>query len=115
METISCHTNQSSYPKILLTLRLIIYGHGDRRSYFLANKDLVFPATDLCNKNISFLEKLSVRARSDEQSFFGKDQLSQKLWQSICVQIQQRKILQTLSKNLCLCFFVCFAGLAKGR
>ena len=44
----------------------------------------------------------SLRARSDEQFFFGKDQLSQKLWQSICVHTQQRKVL----KKLCYRIFV---------
>ena len=32
-----------------------------------------------------------LRARFHEQFFFGKDQLSQKLWQTICVHTQQRK------------------------
>ena len=46
--------------------------------------------------------RLSFMARSDEQFFFGEDQLSQKLWQIICVHIQQRKVL----KKLCYRIFV---------
>ena len=44
----------------------------------------------------------ALRARSDEQCFFGIYQLSQKLWQNICVHTQQRKT----SKKLCHRIFV---------
>ena len=59
---------------------------------------------------------LSISARSHEQFFFGKDQLSQKLWQIICVHTQQRKVL----KKLCYIIFVnvslfVFVGLVNGR
>ena len=42
-----------------------------------------------------------VKARSEEQFFFGKDQFSKKLWQSICVHTEQRKVL----KKLCYIIF----------
>ena len=37
-----------------------------------------------------------IRARSDGHVFFGKDPLSQKLWQIICVHSQQRQVLKNL-------------------
>ena len=56
------------------------------------------------------------RARSHEQFFFGKDQLSQKLWQIIYVHTHQRKVL----KKLCYRIFVNLSlfvsvGLVNGR
>ena len=37
-----------------------------------------------------------VEVRLDGQFFFGKDQFSQKLWQSICVHTEPKKVLKKL-------------------
>ena len=65
-----------------------------------SNKELIWYGYvhDLCIHmlfaTINFLDHyFYFKARSDEHFFFGKDQLSQKLWQSICVHTQQRKVL----------------------
>ena len=51
-----------------------------------------------------------LRARSHEHIFFGKDQLSQKLWQTICVHTYQRK---KWLKKLCQRIFVNVFSLHK--
>ena len=82
-------------------------------------RTLIYPQAILVSITISFSLNLyylfhgMIRARSDEHFFFGNDQLSQKLWQSICVHTQQRKVLKKLCQrifvnvfflyNLCCC------------
>ena len=60
---------------------------GNPEDRFYHNEAHLFPDSALVT---------SLRAHSDEQFFLGKDQLSQKLLQSICVHTQQRKVLKKL-------------------
>ena len=82
-----------------ISMQLSAYQVYTKIGHSLSHTLSMLLRTSMCNCHYT---SCTLRARWDEQFFFGKDQLTQKLWQSMCVHTQQRKVL----KKLCYRIFV---------